>query len=306
MRRILFAILPSVLLAPAVAAAQPVAPPPAAPPPALGVSAGVPTSAFATLDRGSDQSGVGVDLGWAHVSDGDTDVSINGIRIEASGQFLDPRTHLGGYFSLPINVAYVSQGDQSDNHTAVGDIEGGVLYVIPRSPDFEIILRGGGTLPTAGDNIDDVITNVYGAFPRLTDLMQSAPKTFSLRASASLLGRSGALFYRVDGGIDEPLFDTSDNFDTDNDPLLRLNGGIGVQTQNLTFAGEIINLLMTGQDTTSTSQEQLTNLGLTVSGTAGRTVLRGGFYLSLDSVLEDDFTNNNPLFMFLFGSSWAL
>ena len=304
MRRTLIAILAS-LLVPAVAAAQPVAPPaPPPPPPALAVSAGVPTTGLATLDRGSDRSGVSVDLGWSHVSD-DT-ISLNGIRVEASGQFLDPRTHLGGYFSLPINVAYLSQSGQSDNHTAVGDIEGGALMIIPAAPDLEIILRGGGTLPTAGDNLDDLIANIYGVYPRLTDLVQSMPKTFSLRASASILGRSGSLFYRVDGGIDEPLFDTSDNFDTDNDPLLRLNGAIGIQTQNLTFAGEIVNLLVTGQDTTSTSQEQFTNVGLTVAGAAGNTMLRGGFYLSLDSLLEDDFTQNNPLFMFMFGSSWTL
>ena len=187
---------------------------------------------FSTLDRQDGRSLAGVQLGWTFFDDEIVDVTT--LRLDLYGQFVSA-TGLGGYGIVPLSFAFV---DGAEDETAIGNVEGGVLYVIP-SGNVDFVLKGGITLPTADDDFDGFTANVLAGFPRLTDLAHAAPETMWLRLGASPIFRSGQLVLRVDGGIDVAV---SSDGDDEPDPLLRLNVGGGVDTGTFAILGELVNI----------------------------------------------------------------
>jgi hypothetical protein len=194
---------------------------------------------------------------------------------------------LGGYISLPIHRLMVND---ADDEGALGGVEIGALMARSLVLGQELALRGGLVLPTAqGDSFEELIANIAGVETRLTDLVQALPKTSTLRLSGSWLGSLPGLVYRIDGGLDVPLFSTDDDAEVEHDPIIRLNGAIGLRLGPGTLAFELVNLLSTeSEGDLSLSDRSLTNAGVSLGvGLAGVRV-QGGLFLSVDSVLEDD------------------
>lgn len=187
---------------------------------------------FMTMDRQDGRSLAGAQLGWTFFDDDDVDVTT--LRLDLYGQFVS-MSGLGGYGIVPLSFLFV---DGAEDQTAIGNVEGGVLYVIP-SGNVDFVLKGGITLPTADDDFDGFAANILAMFPRLTDVAHVSPETMWLRLGASPIFRSGQLVFRVDGGIDVAV--SSDGED-EPDPLLRLNVGGGVDTGTFAILGELVNV----------------------------------------------------------------
>ena len=190
---------------------------------------------FMTMDRQDGRSLAGVQLGWTFFDDDEVVdlVDVSTLRIDLYGQFVSA-SGLGGYGIVPISMAFY---DGADDDTAIGNVEGGVLYVIP-SGNVDFVLKGGITLPTADDDLNGFIANALASFPRLTDLAHAAPETLWLRLGGSPIFRSGQLVFRVDAGIDIAV---SSDGDDEPDPVLRLNAGGGIDTGTFAILGELVN-----------------------------------------------------------------
>jgi len=199
--------------------------------------AGSPT--FATMDRQDGESKVGVALGWTFFDDDafgpETDVSA--ARFDVYGHYVTPRG-LGGYGQIALSTIFSDEDDES----GVGNVEGGVVYVI-RTGMHDIVLRGGITLPTADDD-EGAFANDFATWPRLTDLAMAVPETFWLRLSASPILRAGQFVFRIDGGIDFAV--SSDGEEPD--PLGRLNIGGGIDTGGVAILGELVTMTSLGDD----------------------------------------------------------
>lgn len=202
--------------------------------------AGSPT--FATLDRQDGESKVGGAFGWTFF-DNDGPGDISALRIDVYGHYVG-QSGLGGYGILPLSFLFVDDDVAgTDDESAIGNVEGGVVYVIP-SGMTDFVLRGGITLPTADDD-EGLIANFLAAWPRLTDVALAYPETFWLRLSASPIFRSGQFVVRLDGGIDIAV--STDNGD-EPDPVLRLNVGAGVDTGSFAVLGELVTIGNIGDD----------------------------------------------------------
>jgi hypothetical protein len=213
-----------IALAAGIAAAQPMA--------------GSPT--FATMDRQDGESAIGGALGWTFFdNDGPGDIST--LRLDIYGHYVS-ESGLGGYGQLPVSFLFVDDVPGLDDETGIGNLEGGVLYVIP-SGAIDFVLRGGITLPTADDD-EGIIPNVFGTWPRLTDVALAFPETFLLRLSASPIFRSGQFVLRLDGGVDFSV--SSDGEEPD--PVLRLNVGGGIDTGTFAVLGELVTIGNVGDD----------------------------------------------------------
>jgi hypothetical protein len=200
--------------------------------------AGSPT--FATMDRQDGESKVGASLGWTFFdNDGPGDVSA--LRVDIYGHYVG-MSGLGGYGIIPLSFVFVDNAEVlgDEDESAIGNVEGGVLYVIP-SGATDFVLRGGITLPTADDDGPGIFTNfLAGLGPRLTDVAAHGyPETFWLRLSASPIFRSGQFVVRLDGGVDFAV--STDNYD-EPDPVLRLNVGGGVDTGTVAILGELVTI----------------------------------------------------------------
>jgi hypothetical protein len=198
--------------------------------------AGSPT--FATMDRQDGESKIGASLGWTFF-DNDGPGDISALRVDIYGHYVG-MSGLGGYGIIPLSFLFVDNvepfGDEDES--AIGNVEGGVLYVIP-SGMTDFVLRGGITLPTADDDGAGITTNFLGMWPRLTDAAHYYPETFWLRLSASPIFRSGQFIVRLDGGVDFAV--STDNYD-EPDPILRLNVGAGVDTGSFAILGELVTI----------------------------------------------------------------
>ncbi|HLU67372.1 MAG TPA: hypothetical protein VKZ63_13900 [Kofleriaceae bacterium] len=190
---------------------------------------------FMTMDRGDGESRVGGQLGWTFFDDDGGDVT--GLRFDVYGQYVAP-SGLGGYGVLPISMLFFDTVAGDESETAIGNVELGALYVIGgETADF--VLRGGITLPTADDELEGQIANVFAVFPRLTDLAHAVPEGMALRLSASPILRSGQLILRADAGMD--VFLAAEGPD-EPDPFLRLNVGGGIDTGTVAVLAELVNI----------------------------------------------------------------
>jgi len=262
-------------------------------------AAAQPTGAFMTLDRADHESRAGLFFGLLHIED--TDLDEGAARIELNGQYVAP-SGFGGYFSAPIHQLYIDDGD---DETALGGIEVGGLMAREVALGQELALHVGVVLPTAqGDDFEEVIANVAGVQSRLTDLVQAIPETSTLRLGGSFLGSVPGLVYRFDGGMDVPLLTTDDDGDVAHDPILRLNGAVGLGMGPGTLSFELINLFATGNEDASFSDSTLTNAGVSLGVALAGVRLQGGLFLSVDSVFEDDTGEGLITFALAGAKSW--
>ena len=206
--------------------------------------AGSPT--FATMDRQDGESKIGGAIGWTFFDDDNfSDEDINAVRFDIYGHYVAP-SGIGGYGQINMSSVFTDEDDES----AVGNVEGGVVYVI-RTGMHDIVLRGGITLPTADDD-EGAFANIFATYPRLTDLAMAAPETFWLRLSASPILRAGQFVFRIDGGIDFAV--SSDGEEPD--PLGRLNVGGGIDTGGFVVLGELVTLTSLGDDDDAGGDEE--------------------------------------------------
>lgn len=226
-----------IALAAGSAAAQPVA--------------GSPT--FATLDRQDGESKVGAALGWTFFDvPGDGDLSA--LHLDIYGHYVGA-SGLGGYGAIPLGFAFVDNAEpfNDDDESAIGNVEGGVIYVI-QSGMNDFVLRGGITLPTADDDPRGFYANVLSMISaRMTDIALAYQETLWLRLSASPILRSGQLVLRIDGGLDVAV--STDNGD-EPDPVLRLNVGGGVDTGSFAILGELATIGNIGDDNSATEDDE--------------------------------------------------
>ncbi len=225
--------------------------------------AGSPT--FATMDRQDGESKIGASLGWTFF-DNDGPGGISALHVDIYGHYVG-ESGLGGYGLVPLSFLFVDNVApfEDEDESAIGNIEGGVLYVI-QSGMNDFILRGGITLPTADDDLNGYVANGYAMLgPRLTDIALIYPQTFWLRLSASPIFRSGQLVFRLDGGIDFAV--STDNGD-EPDPVLRLNVGGGVDTGSFAILGELVTVGNLG-DNSAEDEDFLHTLAVSARFRAG-------------------------------------
>jgi hypothetical protein len=211
--------------------------------------AGSPT--FATMDRQDGESKIGAALGWTFFDiPGPGDLSA--LHVDIYGHYVGA-SGLGGYGQVPLGFAFADNAEpfEDDSESAIGNVEGGLLYMIASGP-HDFVLRGGITLPTADDDLNGFYANILSMYSaRLTDIALAYPETLWLRLSASPILRSGQLVFRIDGGLDVAL--STDNMD-EPDPLLRLNVGGGVDTGSFAILGELVTIGDLGDDSAAVDE----------------------------------------------------
>lgn len=262
-------------------------------------AAAQPSGEFITLDRADSESRLGAFLGILHVED--TGLDEGALRLELHGQYLAD-SGLGIYGSIPIHQLFL---DDADDETALANMEVGALLARAVAPGQEVALRAGITLPTASDSSEGILTNEVAIQTRLTDLVQATPDLITARLGGSLLGGIPGLVYRVDAGLDFPVASTRDDFDVQHDPLLRLNGALGIGVLGAgTLAFELVNVIATGDEDASLSESTLSSAGVSLGVALAGAHVQGGLFLSVDSVFEDDFEEG--LITFALGASKSL
>ena len=190
----------------------------------------------ATLDRGDGISKVGVDLGLTLL---DGPLYDGALRIEPYGQYVHT-SGVGVYGAIPITASFGDEddlifGDQDD--VAAGNLDLGLLYVLD-GPTLSWVFRGGVALPTADDEIDGVLTNLAGVWPRLTDRALAQRDATYVRLAVSPLVHAQTLFLRADVGVDIGIADD----EVDADELLRLNLAAGVDVGVVALSFELATL----------------------------------------------------------------
>ena len=120
----------------------------------------------------------------------------------------------------------------------------GGAYTFALSPKSGATLRLGLTLPRGGD-LNELAAAALSVPARLTDTVMLLPEVGALRLSMATHGQTGALVYRVEGGLDAPLLG---DFAEDVDPVLRLNGAIGVMAGPTIIGLELVNLINPSND----------------------------------------------------------
>ncbi len=206
---------------------------------------------FATMDRQDATSLVGGQLGFTFLDPGGLSDpggnDLTGLRFDLYGQFVG-RNRVGFYGIIPLSRLIV---EDVDDESAVGNVEAGLLYILPTGPGTEVVLHGGVTLPTADSDIagarGGVIANQLSTWPRLTDFAQTWPKTFWVRLALSPIVQRGRFVLRADLGVDAAL--ASDDTFQEPDPIVRVNLGGGLDTGTLAVLGELVTIANTGGDT---------------------------------------------------------
>lgn len=235
---------------------------------------------FVQLDRQDGTSRFGGELAFLATDDG---IDATVLRLDLHGQYMLPMG-LGIYGALPISY---DSGDDSvllDSGTGIGDLEGGVIF-LPHmaNPNFNLILHGGITLPIGSDSIDGFAANALGVEARPTDAVQIIPEGLTFRAAASGLLRSGAIFFRFDGGLDINLAQSGDGT---TDPVVRINGGVGFDGGSWSVSGELINLISTDGD----RSDQMANaFAIGFRAMSGNLRPYGSFVIGPD---DDDFATS--------------
>jgi hypothetical protein len=205
--------------------------------------AGAQPPAFVTIDRGDRDSRVGIDFSVTAFD------NATGYRFDLHAHHVTPEG-FGGYALLPISYGSFDSS-LIDNEMAVGNVEVGGLYLVPAA-SFDLVLRGGLTLPSAPRQFSKFSANAVSVRPRLTDIVTITPQSVWLRLAGSLLGQRGSLFYRADLGVDVPLTRSFEieafpiNLEVDLDPLVRLNLGGGVIAGPVAIIGELVTIANTG------------------------------------------------------------
>jgi hypothetical protein len=242
---------------------------------------------FITLDRVDGLSRLGVELSYVNLEESDA-FDVIPLRVGLYGQYVTPQG-LGGFGAL--NVTYITSDEEDES--AIGNLEAGAIYAANLG-SFEGVGRASVLLPTAGDEIADVFTNLLGATSRLTDFAHAAPDSTWLRLSGSPVVRSGNVVFRGDVGVDLAVL-TED--DADIDPIAHFNVGLGFVQGQSQISAELVTLLLFGEE----DNERVNSLGVSYRGTFGTYAPYAGLFWFLG---EDN--NDLSNFSLTFGLSSQL
>ena len=213
--------------------------------PGLALADGAPPRmdfSFSSVNRVGGSSHLSMQTAYAYTFDDRLDdVSFGRTDIEA--QYIHT-SGFGGYVTVPVHSVFVNDG--GNNHE-LGALGTGAVWQMPISDSWMTVVRVGLLLPTASDDIV-----VLPAPLRLTDLAEQMPERTLARLSSSQLLRTGALFARLDLGVDLALTDApSDVAPDDAGVFVRVNAAVGVDvTEHVALAAELasVGILDTEED----------------------------------------------------------
>ena len=203
---------------------------------------------FAAMDRQDVGTDVNVSFDYLFVNH-DRVPGTTGFRFDLYGQVVDPGSGFGGYLQLPITHAsfdvntppFVIRGSA----TGIGDLELGAIYLVrSRRPDTSFVLHAGLALPTSPSANDQAVASELGGLARISDLAQTVPRGTTLRLGFSPIWHRNNLVARLDFGLDLNL-SIADGHNT-LPPLLKLNGGMGYESDAFAVMGELTNTFITG------------------------------------------------------------
>jgi hypothetical protein len=162
---------------------------------------------------------------------------------------------LGGYLAIPLtHLDFEVPFLLDDRELALGNIELGGMWA-QSFGQTDLVLHGGIALPTADDDGVGAF-QAYGSVPRYGDLVQRVPDSTWLRLGASPMGRSGALFWRFDVGLDLAI---DDDTNAEISPVVHLNVGGGFDLGTAQLLVELVNVFIDpAQDNVDRSSSTLT------------------------------------------------
>jgi hypothetical protein len=189
-----------------------------------------PTSDFTSLDRVDGASRAGAELTHMNLEGGGGEL----FRLEAYGQYVDPRYGVGGYASVPMALGTGILGGETGFELA--SIELGALYSHGFGrPGSGIVVRAGIAAPTAPDEADYA---PYAALGRAETAGNAFSSGVMGRLGISPIVRAGIVFARADFGVDV--------HSEDSDVMVRYGAGIGVQPGPLAISVEAAGSLFVG------------------------------------------------------------
>jgi hypothetical protein len=190
---------------------------------------------YLALDRIDETNAATVDVAML----GFTDSGQSARRVDIAAH-ISGAHGFGGYFALPVVFSTIPD---KDKNTTIGGAQLGAFYVrsftVQEEGRLTTIGRAGAILPTASSTLRGMITNSLNGHARIADLPAIFADTTWGRASGSVEYRKGALFGRVDLGVDVPLSspDTSDP-----ETLYRFGFGGGVRARSFAVSVELMNV----------------------------------------------------------------
>jgi hypothetical protein len=157
---------------------------------------------FAVIDQTNVSSGGGLEMSYIGLDSSLGEDAPTLLRFAANARYVDAARGVGGYVRLPFAYARSSSGGMSDTVTDLGNIEIGGIY----SPRFNqrgtgVILRAGITLPT-GESGEAATVGTIASFAAFPDLYNALPRATTLKLGLSPVFRAGAVFARLDFGLD--------------------------------------------------------------------------------------------------------
>ncbi|MDB4958556.1 MAG: hypothetical protein JWO36_6125 [Myxococcales bacterium] len=185
--------------------------------------------AFATLERYDASSRFGGELSFL--------TPFPGERADLHVQYVDPKTGMGAYASLPFAYSAGRGG------LAIGDAEvGGISAPHLRTDIFGLVFHAGITVPIGSTSAAGAGTNLLASPSRLDDRYLAIPAATSLRGGISALVRGGPLFGRADVGLDANLSDEQPVSGTQRatgETAIRINAGAGIDLEYASVTAEL-------------------------------------------------------------------
>lgn len=270
-----------------VALAQPGAAPPAAPPAAPGdLAVQDPTlhPSFVVIDQADASDAAGLQLSYFSFKNSSSDAPTL-FRAAAHARFVDPATGAGAYVRLPF--AFATGTATTDSVTDLGDLEVGAIFS-PRlgSSPVGVILRAGVTLPTGEKGTAGAVGSAANLLA-LPDVLNSLPGATTLKFGVSPVLRAGAVFARLDLGLDW----IADASNSAAGKALHFNAGVGVDVGQGSIMLESENATLVSDGVAGSSGNSITLDALAVSArlNAGRVAPYLAAVFPLDNDLRDIF-----------------
>lgn len=236
-----------------------------------------------TMDRLTPTSTFGIELGY-EVWDGDGFVETV-VGLNVGGHFVSD-SGAGGYLVVPIS--HVELEDPlmifpDDSETVLGNVEIGGMYARPMGRNADMLFRLGVALPTADDDPGIGQFQAFASAPRYGDLVLRIPDSTWLRVGFSPMGRAGIFYWRADIGLDL-MIDDDDGEAVDISPIVRLNGGGGVDLGTVDLGVELVTNVTSPED--DNADEIASTLGIGARFAAGKA--QPGVALILPVGFDDD------------------
>jgi hypothetical protein len=231
---------------------------------------------FVTLDRFDALDRVGAEV--SHFLRQEGEGQFDTWRLDAHGQFVDDKSGVGAYFTVPIGRAH--------QMTHVGDVEVGLLYMPELAPDsLKAVLHFGLGLPTT---ISDTQVPAEASTSRIADTALSIPRGTTARIGGSLLWNEDVVFARGDLALDANLDAAGGRVD----PFVRGGAGFGIiagaaalmAEANVIGGGQFISVASTGALSVRLDAGPVQIYGAYVFGLDGttRNVMHDAFVLGTD------------------------